>query len=350
MTAGTPYASRYGNPWLFNGRAWDAELGLYHYRNRYLDPVQGRFTTRDPIGIWGDPMNLGNGYSYVGNNPGAFVDPFGLESYDYPQSTLGWAGYYAGELGLGALTVPGLAIDAMGSVVNSIFGGGVIRGSDRLDLDAFEANRQWAPNLQGEIAASVQDTSNRLRNLTEISAIGIYGPAGVAIEAGSAGIDLSQGNYLGAALPFTAVGLRLCPAARRAANRINEGTGEFEDYFRLAYELDVSTAQNGAVFYSGPGNRELAEAFAAEHGRVTLEMTPGGRWLHQQALFGPDSPLKPEEALAVWAKISHRYASEASGYAVGFAEGASPRSIFNEVEYPALLANPNITNVFTGGH
>jgi RHS repeat-associated protein len=63
--AGTPYASRYGNPWLFNGRAWDAELGLYHYRNRYLDPVQGRFTTRDPIGLWGDSMNLGNGYSYV---------------------------------------------------------------------------------------------------------------------------------------------------------------------------------------------------------------------------------------------------------------------------------------------
>jgi RHS repeat-associated protein len=69
VAAGSPYQSRYGNPYLFNGRRWDAELGLYYYRNRHLDPIQGRFTARDPIGIWGDPMNLGNGYAYVGNNP-----------------------------------------------------------------------------------------------------------------------------------------------------------------------------------------------------------------------------------------------------------------------------------------
>lgn len=47
---------------------------------------------------------------------------------------------------------------------------------------------------------------------------------------------------------------------------------------RIAEELflDVSTAKNGAVFYSGPGNRALAEDFAVANGRTTLEMTPGG--------------------------------------------------------------------------
>lgn len=44
-----------------------------------MDPSVGRFTTRDTIGIWGDPSNLGNSYTYVGNNPQTFVDPFGLE-------------------------------------------------------------------------------------------------------------------------------------------------------------------------------------------------------------------------------------------------------------------------------
>src|SRR5271168_4803934 len=29
-------------------------IGLYYFRNRYLDPVEGRFVNRDPIGIWGD--------------------------------------------------------------------------------------------------------------------------------------------------------------------------------------------------------------------------------------------------------------------------------------------------------
>ena len=74
----TPVQSRYGNPFLYNGREWDPELGMYWYRTRHLDPIMGRFTTPDPLGAWGDPMNLGNPYTYVGNNPWTYVDPYGL--------------------------------------------------------------------------------------------------------------------------------------------------------------------------------------------------------------------------------------------------------------------------------
>jgi RHS repeat-associated protein len=70
-------ASAVGNTLMFNGRPYDAETGFYYYRTRYLDPRTGRFTTRDTIGIWGDPANMGNGYAYVGNNPSTFVDPWG---------------------------------------------------------------------------------------------------------------------------------------------------------------------------------------------------------------------------------------------------------------------------------
>jgi RHS repeat-associated protein len=66
------------NATLFTGRRYDAETGNYYYRTRYLDPRVGRFTTRDTIGIWGDWAALGNGFTYVGNNPDSFVDPFGL--------------------------------------------------------------------------------------------------------------------------------------------------------------------------------------------------------------------------------------------------------------------------------
>ena len=45
-----------------------------------MDPKLGRFTSRDTIGLWGDPNNLGNPYTYLGNNPWSGVDPYGEQS------------------------------------------------------------------------------------------------------------------------------------------------------------------------------------------------------------------------------------------------------------------------------
>ncbi len=119
---------------------------------------------------------------------------------------------------------------------------------------------------------------------------------------------------------------------------------------RTVETLDVSTARNSAVFYSGPGNRVLAESFAAANGRMTLEKTVGGSWLDAQKLFNPGSPLTPQQATQVWSRLSQRFAQEASGNSVGFVNGARAEGIFNTVEFPTLLENPNVTNVLTGGH
>jgi RHS repeat-associated protein len=83
--------SAIGNPYLFTGRRWDAETGFYHYRHRDYDPSTGRFLQRDPLGIWGDPLNLGNGTAYVGNNPWSWVDPYGLSAGDWCRSIRDWA-------------------------------------------------------------------------------------------------------------------------------------------------------------------------------------------------------------------------------------------------------------------
>jgi RHS repeat-associated protein len=80
--SGAPLArSAIENPFLFTGRRFDPETSWYYYRTRYLDPRAGRFTSRDMIGPWGDPANLGNAYAYVANDPSTFDDPFGLQPW-----------------------------------------------------------------------------------------------------------------------------------------------------------------------------------------------------------------------------------------------------------------------------
>jgi RHS repeat-associated protein len=60
-----------GNPYMFTGRRFDLETGLYYYRARYYNPQIGRFLQTDPAY---SSINL---YAYCGNNPLNFVDPFG---------------------------------------------------------------------------------------------------------------------------------------------------------------------------------------------------------------------------------------------------------------------------------
>jgi len=63
------------NSFTYTGREWDKETGLYYYRARYYDPMEGRFISKDPISFSGGDVNL---YGYVENNPVNFTDPLGL--------------------------------------------------------------------------------------------------------------------------------------------------------------------------------------------------------------------------------------------------------------------------------
>jgi RHS repeat-associated protein len=66
-----------GNSYMFTGRNYDSETGLYYYRARYYSPRIGRFLQPDPWGFV-DGLNL---YEYVRNNPVNFLDPLGLLGY-----------------------------------------------------------------------------------------------------------------------------------------------------------------------------------------------------------------------------------------------------------------------------
>ena len=62
---------------LYTGRERDPETGLQLNRQRYYAAHLGRWVSRDPISYIGG-LNL---FGYVGNRPGYYVDPDGLEQY-----------------------------------------------------------------------------------------------------------------------------------------------------------------------------------------------------------------------------------------------------------------------------
>ncbi len=70
------------NSITYTAREWDKETGLYYYRARYYDPLEGRFISKDPIGFAGGDVNL---FGYVQNNPVNRIDPLGL--YDWMDFT-----------------------------------------------------------------------------------------------------------------------------------------------------------------------------------------------------------------------------------------------------------------------
>lgn len=72
--------SSVGMPFLWKGIRLDGETGLLYMRNRYYSAALGRFLSEDLLGTWGDSVNWGNGYAYVGNQPGMLADPLGLQA------------------------------------------------------------------------------------------------------------------------------------------------------------------------------------------------------------------------------------------------------------------------------
>ncbi|NJC87730.1 MAG: hypothetical protein FIB02_04230 [Desulfuromonas sp.] len=62
-------------PYTYTSREYDRETGLYYYRARYYDAMEGRFISKDPVSFLGGSTNL---FLYALNNPTNYVDPSGL--------------------------------------------------------------------------------------------------------------------------------------------------------------------------------------------------------------------------------------------------------------------------------
>ena len=91
--------SAVGNRFMFQGREWISELGIYDYRHRFYHPLLGRFLQSDPMGLQTEGAKLTpeqkalygagapeafassemNLFRYCGDDPVDRNDPLGLE-------------------------------------------------------------------------------------------------------------------------------------------------------------------------------------------------------------------------------------------------------------------------------
>ena len=74
------------NAYMYRGEAYDSDLGLYYLRARWMNPLTGRFMSRDPNepklrdsnGTPIDPKKL-HKYLYAGGDPVNMIDPTGRD-------------------------------------------------------------------------------------------------------------------------------------------------------------------------------------------------------------------------------------------------------------------------------
>jgi RHS repeat-associated protein len=78
-------ASAFNNRFMFTGREYVANFGVYEYRNRAYHPGLGRFMSEDPKLFDAGDNNF---FRYVGNDPVDRVDPMGLAPLPEPPAEL----------------------------------------------------------------------------------------------------------------------------------------------------------------------------------------------------------------------------------------------------------------------
>lgn len=142
-------------------------------------------------------------------------------------------------------------------------------------------------------------------------------------------------------------------AAAQHAGQLAKHFGQNSEFHRLMREVekaDVRSPTNGANFYSGKGDdgtpmRVYAEKHTDGVTKVTLEQTPGGSRFDDMLLFQDDSPIRRNQAVDIWARLSQRYAEDAQGTVTAWSHNPRTDGIWNTVERPALERNSSVTKI-----
>lgn len=308
-----PQSAQYG----FTGREPD-ETGLVYYRARYYSPSIGRFVSADPSGLAAGI----NPYAYAGDNPVNLTDPSGLlarqaagtvmtyygEASDWASSVnlgtrLGGAAQLAGGVVEGGVGVTGIGA----GLATSEVGVGIpiaAAGFAALSLGADQASTGLQTLLTGQRETSLLNQ-------------GLQAAGASPQQAGVGEVAVNSLLTGGVAVGTSVVESAALAAANGAAPITN-----------LAAEGATTS-----VFWTGNGSRAVADAWASANGGQTLSMSK----------FAVSETATAEAAQSA----SLSFAQAASGNVTVFqsASFVPVNGIWATTEFPALMANPNVTGV-----
>jgi hypothetical protein len=159
-------------------------------------------------------------------------------------------------------------------------------------------------------------------------------------------------------------------------HKIKTPEAKYDYLLDKAKTMDVSTKNNGAIFYSGrvvraDGSvlkaRDMAESYAdnlfKDKGivKLTLERTPGGKWMDDLGLFNETSGgklvyeelgLSKAQVDGLWDTLSGRFADGASGAVTAFSKNVpkhlrtGPKAtIFWKTELDRLRKNKEVKHI-----
>ena len=166
-------ASPRGNRFLFTGREWISQVGLYDYRNRVYSAQIGRFLQTDPIRFAAGDVNI---YRYVSNNPVNFLDPTG--EIGVPGAIIG---------GIGGAIAGGIGAKLSGGSWADIAKGATIGAASGAAMGAFTGGLGQVV-AAGAAIGGISDVAGQLASGKSISELNGGQVAGATVGGALSGL------------------------------------------------------------------------------------------------------------------------------------------------------------------
>ena len=186
------------NPFRYRGYYYDVETGLYFLQTRYYDPEVGRFLNRDSVS-YADPQTINglNLYTYCGNNPVMYIDPYGkfaLTTF----GVLAIIGITSAAIVLGGgaqLASNALAGENGSDLWRGVAGAALGSGANVLALCLLPLSGGASIMISAVIGASIQTGVDTLENAIRGEEISLEQ---IALDLGINFATTSIGNLIGA--------------------------------------------------------------------------------------------------------------------------------------------------------
>jgi RHS repeat-associated protein len=357
-------SSNIGNNYLFHGRTYEPEVGLYFYRHRYYLPRLGRFLQTDPMG-YEDSLNL---YQAFNQNPVNFTDPMGLtqlgptcgaflsgETYNREEErrrhAAQWRAIKLVSEGISNAAIQTFLIPAkyltlpfrltigfdfnMG--VNFTKSGSIFQFNigKQKRLDIVKEQTVVLPLIESFNQIRYDIKSGNVDNLLRTGGA-IYFNTLFWGSVSKLGPTRGQDTFL--IRNRVLKNIEESRKARASSNFLEYA--KWDEIYQSVEKLDFSTSPDKAVFYSGTGNRKLAIDFAERYGATPIDFTPGGQHLESLNLISKMSFARSD---LIWMRASEKFSMGASGKITLFVRGSLANRIFRKVEEPTLKLNFNVT-------